>query len=174
MKVHYRKNVILASSLIIMILLPVLFYAYLQVKQLIIVYQMEKKLENMHLQTISISVDSVTWYKFRSEIIVEGKMFDVKSFVLQDKIIIFSGLFDEEESDITFRMEQFEKEQQKNKPGRNLISKFFWNVFIDDSGRTIFPFSTFLSGVSYLSYYPDDLFSVNLSLPSPPPKPGNQ
>ena len=84
---------------------------------------MKEKLERAMLRTIVVPEAEVQWVKYKKEIRVQEKMFDVKSFTIKNGHYIFKGLYDEEETALT---DYFGKNSgQKNDRGYKVLSAFF-------------------------------------------------
>jgi len=74
---------------------------------------MKEQLEEKMLHTIVLVETNIKWFKPGKEIVVDGKMFDVKSVDYRDDgTVIFTGLFDEEETLLVKQLQQ--KQQDKN------------------------------------------------------------
>jgi hypothetical protein len=54
------------------------------------------------------------WFKENKEIIVDGKLFDIKSVVFQDGIASFTGLYDDQEMYIKLQLENLDLEDDEN------------------------------------------------------------
>ncbi len=78
----------------------------MQLFQFVIKHEMKEKLENQMLQTISLKKSDVIWVKKNAEISLNGRMFDIKSITEKNDLIIFKGLFDDEETAIVKFVEQ--------------------------------------------------------------------
>lgn len=84
---------------------------------------MKEKLEQQLLHTVIIPAGEVVWVKYKKEISIEGKMFDVKSTVISNGQYVFTGLFDNEETALN---NFFETEtNQKNRKGNQLLTQLF-------------------------------------------------
>jgi hypothetical protein len=59
---------------------------------------MMEKLEKENIQSLRLPSDKIKWYKKNRELIIDGKMFDVKSIQKQGDVYIITGLFDEMET----------------------------------------------------------------------------
>lgn len=165
-----RKKTIVAFFLMMIVILPLFFYSYLQLKQFTIWHRMEEKLEKCHLQSFSIPTKDVVWQKMNKEIVIEGRLFDVKSFIIQRDSITFCGLYDDEETTIKSQIKELEEWELKNHPsGKTTLVKFLLNVFLNDVQSILSTDLIFPCKISPLTYC-DSLTSVDLSLPSPPPK----
>ena len=95
-----RTRHIGASILMVVILCPLLIYTTLSFHKHLVKWQMEERLEHAALKTICLKKDAFTWVKINKEIVVDGKLFDVKSYVTKDDKIVFYGLYDDEEKEI--------------------------------------------------------------------------
>jgi hypothetical protein len=85
----------------------------LQLFQTYIKMRVEIALEKNELLTIKLPADQVQWYEKGREILVDGKMFDIKSYTVVDNVFIAQGIFDEKETEVVRMMGHFgEKEQQ--------------------------------------------------------------
>ncbi len=81
---------------------------------------MKEQLEEKMLHSIVLSIKDVNWFKPGKEIVVEGKMFDVKSATYRDDgTIVFTGLFDEEETLLVKQLQQ--KQQDENTKGNKQL-----------------------------------------------------
>ena len=94
-----KKNWI-AFFLVVILLCPVIAISTLSIAKKIVQHCMVEKLEHANIQTIIVKKGSFVWVKMKKEILVNGKMFDIKSYCLKDDTIIFEGLYDEEEKAI--------------------------------------------------------------------------
>jgi hypothetical protein len=59
---------------------------------------MIEKLEKENIQTLHLPSDKINWYKKNLELIIDGKMFDVKTIQKQGDEYFITGLFDEMET----------------------------------------------------------------------------
>jgi ASC-1-like (ASCH) protein len=85
---------------------------------------MKQRLESKMLHTVTLAENNVQWIKEGKEILVNGRMFDVKrsEHSGNDKII-FTGLYDDEE---TLLVNQVKKNQQNDSnTGSKLLAQFF-------------------------------------------------
>lgn len=103
--------------------LPVLFTLFFLFKQQVIQHMMKERLEQQHLHTITLPESEVQWVKQKKEILVQDKMFDIKSYTKIDGQYFFTGLFDEEETSLNKILEKdFDR---KNESGNQLIVQLF-------------------------------------------------
>jgi hypothetical protein len=114
---------IAACFLLIAVSVPFVFILFLHVKQRAIRQKMKESLEQQLLQTISLSEDEVQWVKPGKEILVTGKMFDVKSFYSENGRYKFTGLFDYEETALVNQLVNNCK--KNNDSGSQLLTNLF-------------------------------------------------
>ena len=121
MKQFLKK--IIAFSFLLAGFMPVLFTLFFLYKQQLIRHEMKEKLERQMLHTVIVSRADVVWVKYKKEIHIHDKMFDVKSFIIKNDQYVFTGLYDEEETALNSYFEKNTK--QKNERGCQVLSAFF-------------------------------------------------
>ena len=90
---YFRSGFLLSVAL-----LPTLFLAFALIHQHWIKWEMQEKLEKSQLTTLTLRTHSIQWAKKGKEILIDGKLFDVKSIVVENEQATIIGLFDEEET----------------------------------------------------------------------------
>ena len=108
------KKKIVAFVFVIITLCPVIAFYTLSICKKIVQHQMEEKIERSLLQTIVAKKGSFTWIKMNKEILINGKMFDVKSYKTNVEETTFKGLYDEDEKKIVQDINELSSE--KNEP----------------------------------------------------------
>ena len=78
------KKKILAFAMLLLAAAPLFFILGHLVKREFVYHQMIEKLENNSLHTISIALADINWIKKNKEVMVDGKLFDVKSWEIID------------------------------------------------------------------------------------------
>jgi len=118
--------------------MPVLFPLFFLYKQQLIRHEMKERLELEMLHTVIISKAEVQWVKYKKEIRIQDKMFDVKSFTIKNGQYIFTGLYDADETALN---NYFEKNtEQKNERGYQVLSAFFQllhSIYPGDSDESL-------------------------------------
>lgn len=84
---------------------------------------MKEKLERQMLHTITVSKTDVVWVKYKKEIRIHNKMFDIESFTIKNDQYIFTGLYDEEETALNNYLEK--NTEQKNEREYQVLSSLF-------------------------------------------------
>ena len=117
------KKILPALLLLLIVSLPLTFSIYYFVKQKMIQHEMKEKLEQSSLRTISVPENEIYWVKKGKEILVDGKMFDVKSYFIDNGFYLLKGLSDEDESVLVKQIEN--STRQKNESGNRLLVRAF-------------------------------------------------
>ena len=79
---------------------------------------MKRQLEDKMLHTFTLAKNDIHWMNGRKEILINGRMFDIKSFQPAcDGKFIFTGLFDDEE---TALVNTIRKGKENDKDGKLL------------------------------------------------------
>ena len=120
---HSLFKKILPFLLLLAGIMPVVFSLFFLLKQQMIRHGMKESLEQKLLQTITLSKNEVQWVKPGREILVENKMFDVKSFIIEKGYYKFTGLFDHEETVLINDLKNNFKNTDER--GSSLLASFF-------------------------------------------------
>ena len=164
------SKTISAIGMLILLSLPGFLIVHYQLMQLHTQHQMEEKLEKEHIQIVHIPVNEIQWHKKDKEIIINGKLFDIKSITLLNGVAECKGLFDEKETSIKEMITQLQRQQEKDNPLNISTAKFFSLVFYkEDCLPYSLPYCPFPPSV-YNSRDNYPLIYSNLSTPAPPPK----
>ena len=84
-------------------------------------HEMKEKLETSLLQTITINEKEVVWMDDH-EIWVNEHMFDIQTKKLENGIYTFTGLYDEEETNL---VKKYKETTEKNNEQNQLLSSLF-------------------------------------------------
>lgn len=113
--------------------MPLLFTLFFLFKQQLIRHEMKEKLEEEMLHTVVVPAKQLIWVKYKKEIHVDGKMFDIKSMRIENDNYIFTGLYDDEETALNNYFENHTN--QENESGNQLLLSIFQllqSSFIED------------------------------------------
>ncbi len=112
-------------------IIPLLFLALLALPLFTIVFfqgvqwylksSADERMKEKDTEVITLQAASVQWEKPGKELVVDGKMFDVASYIISNGILTAKGFFDAEESGIR----HFLLSLQKNKKGQALRHALF-------------------------------------------------
>ena len=133
MKLHPKK--ITALGLLLLLAIPVFFSLATLVKQKIIQLQRTDRLENELLKTISISAEKLCWIKLGKEVLVDGKLFDVKSFKTSGTNILLTCFFDEKEDNLVKQINNLiGQKKESSSPFSQLAVKFLFAPVYNEPG----------------------------------------
>jgi hypothetical protein len=162
---------ITASGLLLLIAIPLFFSAAVLVKQKIIQFQRQERLEKESLQTITVSVEKFSWVKPGKEAFIDGRLFDVESFRAESGNVSLTGFFDLKEDEVVQHIKHLaELEDEPGNPHMNLlVVKFLFAPVYNEPGH--FSFQTPWQSVavkvfSYTEIVPDGFYRAI----TPPPK----
>src|SRR5687768_4995005 len=116
--------------------MPVMLTLFFLYKQQLIRHEMKEKLETSQLQTITINEKDVVWMDDH-EIWVNEHMFDIHTKKLESGIYTFTGLYDEQETDL---VNKHKGTTEKNTEESRLLSSLFQllqSAFIKDQATSL-------------------------------------
>jgi hypothetical protein len=153
-------------SLLLVWLGPVLFSLFFYIRQSAIHSEMEQKLSSHELQQLIIPEEDVIWMDDH-EIRVDGMMFDIQHFSLNDGVYTFTGLFDEEETKLMNQQDENTTEnQQKNQVLTQLVKWFQVTYKADDTNECFTPYCATV----FISFLHTPLSDLLKPVEVPPPK----
>jgi hypothetical protein len=100
-----------------------LFVLVFVMKQQSVRNRMKERLEEEILHTISLADNEVHWTEKGEELIVQGRMFDVKSMEHLNGRVILHGLFDDEETALNRSFNENWKKRSSHQ--RQLLAQLF-------------------------------------------------
>lgn len=119
---------------LLLVAAPLFFFTGYLIKQKIIQHQMKEQLENASLQTITVDKANITWVKKNKEAVINGELFDVKSYVVAGDKVMLTGLYDAAENKLK---KEFANLMQHKKNGsaplEQLILKFIFAAVINQN-----------------------------------------
>jgi hypothetical protein len=99
-----KNKFLFVPSLLALVMIPVFIAVFFLVQQNVIRHEMKEKLEQEALQTLRFPEKNLSWIEKGKEMIVDGKLFDVKTFKNTDGFIEVTGLFDEMELSLQHKL----------------------------------------------------------------------
>ena len=163
------KKKILAFAMLLLVAAPLFLILGHLVKRELIYHQMMEKLENNSLHTISIRLADINWIKKNKEVMVDGKLFDVKSWKIIDGQAKLVGLFDDEETKLE---KEFSSTMQQNNnqqaPINQLALKFIFNFLFTNKQALLTPLLLQNCKPVYLVYN-EDAVALSFTINTPPP-----
>lgn len=101
-----RRKTIALYLLCFAAMVPVFLSAAFLGGRLLIRIVMIKSLESENVITLKLEPSQIRWYKKNHELIIDGKMFDVKSMAQQNGYLVVTGLFDDMETEMNALLEK--------------------------------------------------------------------
>ncbi len=163
-----KQKKILTMIMLLIVVAPLLLYTVYLVKQKLIQHQMLESLESSSLQIVSINSIDFKWEKANKEVIINGELFDVKSFEMKDGKVILKGLYDVEEKKLKNNYAKlFHQKNDNPSPLDKLLLKFIFATAI--LRNTIYTnwFSCFTKP-SYFNYSQNLLTTISVVYTPPP------
>lgn len=164
----------MAAAMLILISMPAGLFIFYKVQQVLVKHEMRAKLENgSGLQTVVLHQSQVKWHEENREIVVNGTLFDVlsKTPIPNTDSISFTGLFDEEETELEYKTGRLIKEkEERHDDTQRLIAQSVW-IFNSPLQKSV-SLSTISTETSttYNSFIIARIPLADLSVPAPPPK----
>lgn len=148
-------------------MLPVLLVLFFMYKREVIRHRMKEELEKQSLHTVTIKKSDVIWIKPEKEILVHGRMFDIKTSETKNGHTTFKGLFDEEETALKQLLD--ENWGKKSTDNTNVITRLFQLLkgFFNEKDME---YVCFVNTNSYYEYPNSELPSSYITIPTPPPQ----
>jgi hypothetical protein len=117
-----RKNKFLSLiTLLTLVMLPVFIAAFFLVQLTMIRHEMKEQLELQSLQTIRIAEKNISWVEKGKELVINGKLFDVKSLKKTGDYLEVTGLFDELELKLQHQLIFFQNPEKNHKQKQEFI-----------------------------------------------------
>jgi hypothetical protein len=128
------------------------------------------KMEKDELQTISIPTDQIQWFKKNHELMIDGKMFDVKSISEQGDISMITGLFDDDDTELHEALAGMHEQKNKGHNNALLLYQVCLGI-IAEHAPFINQFISANFGCIKISFaeYKDNILQSYLPIFSPPP-----
>lgn len=167
------KQTIMAAAMLVLISMPAGLFMLYKVQKVLVKHEMREKLDiGSGLQTVVLHQSQVKWHEVNREIVVNGTLFDVLSQtpVPGTDSISFSGLFDEEETELEYKTGRLIREKEKGDDTQRLIAQSVW-IFNSplQKSASLTAISTETSTI-YNPLIVASILLADISVPAPPPK----
>jgi hypothetical protein len=160
---------ILAPLLGVPVLLPAILVLVISIKRENIRHDIKERLEEGMLHTIRVKNSECRWVKAGKEMLVNGRMFDVKKQVADKDEIIFSGLYDDEETALNaIAANLWNQHSEKDHTVLSHILQFLQGFFFDNYDNSIAKAQN--PGLQHWPAPPGNLTVVHTSITTPPPR----
>lgn len=130
-------------------------------------FEIKEKLEEKNLQTIILNNQDISWYEIDHEIIVNGALFDVKSYATQGNQTTFHGIFDQKESAMAQIAENTVGNSNQNKQLIQIAG--FFQLLQCNHYTEAYHLKRFPTPTVFLTVQEDPPSFPFLSIPTPPP-----
>lgn len=135
-----RIQKILSPLLFLPVFLPVIFSFLLAAKRAGLKKEIKEKMEYGILHTIRLKHNEFAWIKPGKEIVISGRMFDVKNQITKGDETEFIGLFDEEETALNAITDNLWKRQvHKNNMLLSQLAQMLQGVYFPPTTFFIVP-----------------------------------
>jgi len=122
--------------MLLLLVMPAAVSIYLQVCTVMVQHEMKERLEKEELITVFVQNNQVKLYG-KHEMLIEGRMFDVKSITIVANGIRVTGLFDSDEDAIRQKVQHLEGHADKEQKAK--VYAFLHLVFHPARGWTFNP-----------------------------------
>jgi hypothetical protein len=164
------KQIVIALLLLIVVSIPSILFVYFQARTVYVRHEMEEKLERAQLETIRLPRHELRWFKKNKEIIVNDRLFDVKSIETIDDSVVVTGLFDDKETFVKKQLEQLQEEQNPENDGQSITVKYVSILLYNEHRGTFSLKDLALSLNDYGLHQGRQAIAPHLAKPYPPPR----
>lgn len=119
------KKQITALGLLLLVALPLLLSVCIFVKQSLLQNQRKQRFETEELQTVTVSSKKINWVKAEKEILIDGKLFDVKSFKTSGSNIVLTGFYDHKEDNLVKHIKNLSQQKNDSNDSANQLAVKF-------------------------------------------------
>jgi hypothetical protein len=167
----FKRKKILAFSMLLIVAVPLVFFIGFIVKERMIKKEMRDNLETSSLKTIIVNEAEVQWADENKEVIINGNLFDVKTYIIADGKITLTGLFDTDEVKLHSQLENFmQQKDSSNTPLNQMAFKFLFSPLYINSEVASYQNTMQIISPQYLPFIENSLPENYLSKSGPPPK----
>ena len=155
----------------LLIAIPLLFTILFLVKQQLVQHHMFEKMEQGYVSTYRFSTVDLQWIKEGKELLIKGKLFDVKACIIASDSTTVTGLFDEEEE--LLKKTYLQIANSKNDPPtplQLLLLKSFFSPAFTISSNQILSLQYILISDKILPVGEETIVSLYYPIITPPPR----
>ena len=109
-----KKRKTIAFALAAFVLLPLFLSGGLQLFQSFLKQRASHRLDHEVLSQVKVPVQTVKWIEEDREVMIDGKMFDLKSWSQDEHTFLAIGVWDEKETQVMEWLNHFNDQQQNN------------------------------------------------------------
>jgi hypothetical protein len=164
------KKQLTAFGLLLLVALPLVLSVCMFVAQKTLQSQRQNRFTTEQIQTVVISAEKFAWVQDEKEVLINGRLFDVKSIKKLGQTLELTGFFDHKEDRIVKHLKN--TEQQKNN-SNSLLNQLTFNFIFLPNYKETTTFSIQNNWQFIASSFPSYTESVtSMAYPAivPPPK----
>ncbi len=157
-------------GLLLLLAIPLIFTLTVLLKQRALQYHNRERLNTELLQTVIVLKQELNWLKEGKEAVINGKLFDVKSYKTEGNNVLLTGFFDGKEDILVQHINKIVQEKnEKNNPVNQLAVKFLWSPKYN--GFNFFSVqNTWQIITRQFLVYSEVINKLSYPAPAPPPK----
>lgn len=105
---HRSASKIAAFIFLLVVSAPVLLSLHFILQEMLIQQEVEKKMKAGNFQSVRITKAKINWLTTGKEIVLDGRLFDVKYFETDENdIVTLTGFFDSEETELLSDLKEY-------------------------------------------------------------------
>jgi len=117
---------IIAFVFLLTVSVPVCLSVKFILEQALIEEEADEKMNTVVLQKVSIAKADIVWIKAGKEILLDGKLFDIKYTESNNDIVTFTGFFDTEETEVVEKFKKYTEANDRKNPLSKMAFKFLF------------------------------------------------
>jgi len=117
---------IIAFVFLLVVSVPVCLSVKFILEQALIEEEADEKMHTAVLQKVSIAKADIVWIKPGKEILLDGKLFDIKFTVSGNDTVTFTGFFDTEETEVVEKFKKYTETNGRENPLSKMAFKFLF------------------------------------------------
>jgi hypothetical protein len=141
-------------------LLPMVMAIVFLLQQQHIKRNMEKRMEQQYLRTITIPLNELRWIEKGKELKIGDELFDVKEYFIQNKKVFLTGLFDKEEKILHNDLERIINNQKENKDSSSGLNNCMFSFISSENSFSVFTPLCFICNHTFGMAKPSSLTKV--------------
>ncbi len=127
---------IAAFIFLLIVSAPFLISLHFILQENLIQQEVEKKMSAGNLQSVRITKAKINWLKTGKEAMLDGRLFDVKYFEINENdIVTLTGLFDTEETNLLSNLKEYTEHSDNNCTDGDFAFKFLFSPLFDTRSK---------------------------------------
>lgn len=163
------QNKIVAFLFLLMVAIPLFLSVKFILEENLIQQEVEEKMNSFVLQSVNIGKTDIAWVRNGKEILIGDKYFDVRDIETSGDVLILTGYFDTEETNLLAAFTNYTEHQNRGNPLNELAFKFLFSTVYNSYYAIVY--DTTLHAISNKYYSFDEMLPAAPTLPFvQPPK----